>query len=144
MSYSVFKADFNFGDAQDLLKRRNLEQGGKVQQTIDRTVIRYCIPYVPMQDGVLMQSAYTATRIGSGKVVWSTPYARFHYYGKVMTTEDGRVWARAGEKKPVVTNRDLNHDKTKHPLAGPFWFERMKADRINDIVKEAKSVAGIK
>ena len=144
MSFSVFSANFHFGSTEDLLRKRNLEEGGKVQQAIDRSVIRLSIPYVPMRDGVLMQSAYTATQIGSGRVVWPGPYARFQYYGMVMTTADGRVWARSGEKKPVVTTRPLNHDKTKHDLAGPFWVERMKADRGEDIVKEAKSVAGIK
>lgn len=144
MSYTVVSAEIRMNTVDQILSKRGLNKGGRVQMAIDRSVIKYCMPYVPKDTGILESSPYTASVIGSGKVVYPGPYARFHYYGKVMTTEDGRVWAHAGEKKPIVTNRDLDHDKTQNPLAGPFWFERMKADRLNDIVKEAKSVAGIK
>lgn len=131
-------------DTASLLKAKNLEKGGRVQQAIDKAVIDWNLLYCPMATGTLARSAYSATQIGSGKVVYPGPYARFQYYGKVMTDENGRVWVRKGEKKPIVTERDLIYSTDLNPLAGPFWFERMKADHKDDILREAKSVAGIK
>ena len=66
-----------------LLAKLNLEAGGKVQQVIDKSVIDYCIPYCPMETGTLAKSAYTATRMGSGEVVYPGPYAHYLYYGEV-------------------------------------------------------------
>ena len=89
----------------------------------------------------LMQSAYAATDLSGTEVVYPGPYAHFQYIGLVRTTEDGRVWANAGEEKPILTDRELVHSTDVNPLAGPYWFERMKADHLDDIIEEAKKVA---
>ena len=129
-------------EPNDLLHDYGLEKGGRVQQAIDQTVIDYCTPYVPASpDRTLEFSAQIATEIGSGMVIWDTPYARYQYYGFVMTDELGRTWVGPGEKKPIVTDRPLTYDTSQNPLAGPRWFERMKADRLNDILDVARRVA---
>lgn len=125
----------------DWLQKFNLEDGGLVQQAINAAVIRYDIPYVPADTGWLMQSAYAATDLSGTEVVYPGPYAHFQYIGLVRTTEDGRVWANAGEEKPILTDRELVHSTDVNPLAGPYWFERMKADHLDDIIEEAKKVA---
>jgi len=61
----------------------------------------------------------------------------------MVSSITGSPWARRGEKK-ILTDRDLVHDKSKHPMAGPFWFERMKADHKEDILEGARKVAGAK
>lgn len=129
-------------DPKDLLNQYGLERGGRVQYAIDKTVIDFCTPYVPASpDKTLEFSADLTTQLGSGEVIWNTPYARFQYYGKVMTDELGRTWVGPGEKKPIVTNRPLNYDKSQNSMAGAFWFDRMKADRLNDILDVARRVA---
>lgn len=148
---TVIKANFNWSGQGDLLARCNLEKGGKVQQVIDKAVIDYDLQYVPMQSGTLGKSAYTATQIGSGRVVYNTPYARYLYYGQAMgpnipVFEDDtgiptRYFSRPGEKKHL-TGKPLEYSKEMNPLAGSFWFERMKADHMKDILKEAQNVAG--
>lgn len=153
MSYSVVKADFQWNGENNLLKAKNLEKGGLVQQAIDKAVIDWNVMYCPMATGTLAKSAYTATTIGSGKVIYPGPYARYLYYGEVMgpnvpVFEDNsgvptRFFSPPGQKKHL-TGRKLQFSTDLNPLAGAFWFERMKADHINDILKEAKSVAGIK
>lgn len=150
---TVIKAHFNWGGADNLLRQKNLEKGGLVQQTIDKSVIDWNHQYCPMDSGVLADSPYSATVIGSGRVVYPGPYARYLYYGEVYgpnipvfeddSGEPTRFFSPPNQKKHP-TGRSLQFRTDKNPLAGPFWFERMKADHADDILKEAKEVAGIK
>ena len=127
--------------AVEWLQKYNLEQGGLVQVAINNAVMSYCQPYVPFLTGTLAQSCYSATDPEGTEVVWPGPYAKFQYYGHVMTDENGRVWVGKGEEKPIVTNRELQYTKDYNPMAGAYWFERMKADHLDDIVEEARKVA---
>lgn len=127
-----------------LLKERGLQDMGPVQKYIDSECIRLMAPYTPMRNGFLMRSATLGTKIGSGEINQIAPYARYQYYGKLMISSiTGSAWARYGEKK-VLTDKDLVHDKSRHPQAGPFWFERMKADHKEEILEGARKVAGAK
>ena len=137
----------------DLLKQFNLEKGGLVQQTIDKTVIDYNLIYAPWETGNMATSAYGATQIGSGKVIYPGPYAHYQYYGEIygpnipVFEDDSGVPTRffsLPNQKKHPTGRPLVHSTDVNPLAGPFWFERMKADRLQDIIQEAKNVAGTK
>lgn len=140
-------------DQAAALERLNLQSGGLVQQTIDKSVIDWSLQYCPMETGTLAKSAYTATQIGSGQVVYPGPYAHYLYYGEVYgpnipifdddSGEPTGFFSPPGQKKHP-TGRELHYNTDLNPLAGPFWFERMKADHLDDIVKEAKSVAGSK
>lgn len=150
---TVIKAHFNWGGADNLLRQKNLEKGGLVQQTIDKSVIDWNHQYCPMDSGDLADSPYSATVIGSGRVVYDRPGARYLYYGEVYgpnipvfeddSGEPTRFFSPPNQKKHP-TGRSLQFRTDKNPLAGPFWFERMKADHTDDILKEAKEVAGIK
>ena len=110
---------------EGLLREFGLDDHGRVQQAIDRATIEYMVPYWAFDTGQLAYSAW-ASDIGSGIIVYDTPYASDMYYG-----------VRANGK-PV------NYHLDKHPLAGPFPFERMMADHYNDILEEAMRVAGNK
>lgn len=127
-----------------LLKERGLQDMGPVQKYIDSECIRLMAPYTPMRNGFLMRSATLGTKIGSGEINQIAPYAKYQYYGKLMVSSiTGSAWARYGEKK-VLTDKDLVHDKSRHPQAGPFWFERMKAEHKEEILNGARKVAGAK
>jgi hypothetical protein len=127
-----------------MMKDRGLLPMGKVQKFIDQEAIRLMAPYTPFRAGMLEKGATLGTKIGSGEINQVSPYARFQYYGKVMVSSiTGSPWARHGEKK-ILTDRDLVHDKSIHPMAGPFWFERMKADKKDEILDGARKVAGAK
>ena len=127
-----------------LLKERGLQDMGPVQKYIDSECIRLMAPYTPMRNGFLMRSATLGTKIGSGEINQIAPYARYQYYGKLMVSSiTGSAWARYGEKK-VLTDKELVHDKSRHPQAGPFWFERMKAEHKEEILNGARKVAGAK
>lgn len=74
------------------------------QKRLDSEVVRCSSPYVPMRSGQLMRSGENGTKLGSGLVVWNTPYARRMYYG---------------------LNYHFSTDK--HPQACAQWFEKAKA-----------------
>ena len=135
-------------DPDDILVKFGLEPGGLVQQVIDQTVIDYCQPYVPASpDRTLEFSAQAATKIGSGQVVWATPYAHYQYVGEVygpnipiLDPDTGTLmgfFSPLGRKKHP-TGRKLTYDTAQNPMAGPRWFERMKADKLNDILDTAR------
>ncbi len=131
---------------QEMLKKFGLVKGGRVQQTIDKAVIDWNLKYVPWETGTLGKSAYTATTIGSGKIVYPGPYAHYLYYGEVYgpnipvfeddTGEPTRFYSPPGRPK-YPTGRRLTYSVDVNPLAGPFWNERMKADHLADITQEA-------
>lgn len=112
-----------------------------VQKFIDSEVIRLMVPYTPMRNGLLMKVAVLGTKIGSGQIFYSSPYARYQYYGKVMVSSvTGSSWARKGEKKRL-TLRQLKYDKSRHPKAQRMWFEAMKADKKEQLLRGAAAIA---
>lgn len=113
----------------------------KAQVFVDSEVIRLSEPLVPKRDKVLIRSATVHTQLGSGTVIYRTPYARYQYYGKLMVDpETGSSWARAGVTK-VLTNRDLGHAE---PPRGAFWFETMKEKHKKDILEGARKIVKLR
>lgn len=147
------KVKFRWKGNGDLLRAANLEKGGLVQKAIDKAVIRWCIDYCPFDTGLLARSPNIYTEIGSGKIIYEVPYARYLYYGKVMgpnipvfddnSNEPSGFFSPKNQKKHL-TGEKLIYSTDKNPLSGPFWDRRMVADHMDDIIKEAKNAAGIK
>ena len=102
-----------FKSVSEMLERRGLEAGGRVQRVIDDTVIKYCDPLVPKDVGTLKNSAEAHSVLGSGLVRYVTPYAHFQYTRNKSTSGRGRE-----------------------------WFERMKKDRKGEILEAAQKAAG--
>lgn len=127
--------------AQQMAANRGLQSHGTVQKFIDQETLRLMDPYTPMLSGGLIKSATLGTKIGSGEINQNAPHARYQYYGKLMVSSTtGSAWSH-GESK-VLTDIDLVHNKSQHPQAGPFWFERMKADKKEQILRGAQKLAG--
>lgn len=137
-------------DPDDLLVRCGFQKGGPVQSLIDQRVIDYSRPYVPASpDRTLEFSAQLSTEIGEGRVIWNTPYARYQYYGIVygpnIPIRDKETGVLLGffsppGKKKHLTDRKLTYDTAQNPLAGAHWVDRMKADRMKDILDEARNL----
>lgn len=124
----------------NILRRRGLEARGRAQKILDSEVLRLSEPYTPFHVGGLKGSGIRGTTLGSGKVIWNAPYARFLYYGKVMVgIESGSPWAKKGERK-VKTNKNLTYNDA--PKRGSFWFERMKTDHLKDLLNKLAQVVG--
>lgn len=141
----------NIPTVDNMLRKFNLEVGGKVQQVIDNLIIAYDEDYCPWDTGYLAASPRTATVIGSGLVTYPGPYAHYQYYGEVYgpnipvfeDTSSGEPtgWFSPPRQKKHPTGRKLQYDTSTNALAGSYWFERMKADKLNDIVEEAQKAA---
>lgn len=87
----------------------------KAQQIIDSEVLRRDDPYMPKRTGALIRSGVINTRLGSGEVIYSTPYARRLYY-----------------------NPQYNFNGA--PQRGGQWFERMKIFHRGTILQMAAKV----
>lgn len=112
---------FTMKSTAELLKKRNLENGGLTQQYIDKEVLRLNDRYIPKRTGALINSGTLHTRIGSGKVIYETPYARQQYYHNAGRGLQGT--AGGG-------------------LRGRLWFERMKAAHRGEILENAAKISG--
>lgn len=124
-----------------LISERGLQPFGRTQKFIDQECIRLMDQYTPRISGNLIKSATIGTKIGSGNIEQNAPQARYLYYGKLMVSSiTGSAYAKKGEVK-VLTDKDLEYTKSANPKAGPYWFERMKADHKKSILKGAQKIA---
>lgn len=144
ISYNARLEDFV--SAEEFIDRHGVGEGGHVQKTIDAAVIRETFPYLPFDEGILAGSANTATKIGSGEVIYDTPYARYLYYGEVYghnipITENGTIVGYWSPPEKEGTGRKLQYSTEKNPMAGSHWFDRAMADHAEDILKEAQDAA---
>ncbi len=103
---------FEMKDTHTILSERGLDDFGRAQKALDSEVLRYADPYVPFRTGMLKDSGISGTVLGSGVVVYNSPYAKKQYY-------NGRI---AGTSRSGVSR-----------LRGRYWIERMKADHIEDL-----------
>ena len=105
----------------EILRKRGLNKGGRVQKFIDSECIRRMAKYTPKDTGKLIESATIHTVIGSGKIKQSTPYARKMYYENRGRGKQGT--ARGGHR-------------------GRMWFARMKQNHGRSILRGARKLAG--
>lgn len=118
-----------------------------VQRVVDSECMRRMDPYMPMLDFRHLQNGMVEwTKIGSGKITTPGPDARYLYYGEVYgpnipIREDGEIIGFWSPPHKEPTGRPLQYDQTAHPLAGPHWFDRMKADHLPAIQRAAQQAA---
>lgn len=140
-------------DISQVLKNHGLEDGGRVQKFIDSEVIRLMDDYTPEDKGALKASIRIHSKIGSGLLTQATPYAHYLYYGKLYVdpytlkgafySKKRGFWSRPKVSKiPDPNGRELHYSTYKSRLAGKMWFERMKADKKDKILKGAIEIAG--
>ncbi|PSL41706.1 minor capsid protein [Salsuginibacillus halophilus] len=89
------------------------------QEVLDSEVIKASNQYVPMDQGYLRDSALQNSQIGSGVIVWSTPYAARLYY-----------------------NPHYNFSGDSNPNAQGLWFEAARAANFNHWLSILKSHVG--
>lgn len=87
------------------------------QEYVDSEVLRRSAPYMPIRTGTLIKSGQLGTVIGSGEVSYMAPYADQQYYN---------------------TAASRAYDAQR----GAYWFERMKADQKDEILRGAKRIGG--
>lgn len=136
----------DFITPEELKEKLGINPGGHVQKVVDTAVIRECLPYLPFDEGVLAGSANTATKIGSGEVVYDTPYARYLYYGEVYgpnipIIENGIITGYWSPPEKFPTGKKLEYSTEINPQAGSHWFDRAMEVHKDEILKEAQNAA---
>lgn len=102
--------------------QRNAErQFTMAQKCIDSEALRRSDPYVPFHTGMMKKSGISGTVIGSGVIEYTAPYAKPQYYLNRGLGKEG-VNRRNGTKG----------------LRGAYFFDRMKADHKDDILRKAE------
>lgn len=136
----MFKAKLDIKPTAELLRSRGLQPGGAVQKVVDSETMRYMSDYMPRrQAGSLEHLMVMATVIGSGQIDIPGPYAHYLHEGILFVSPTtGSAWAKKNEVK-VSTGKALNY--TGAPMRGKKFFDRMKADHKDDILKAAKAMA---
>lgn len=86
-----------------------------VQVKLDAKILADSNYFCPLKQGVLQKSGIMQTVLGSGRLIWRTPYARKQYYCP------------------------YNHARSNNPNATPKWFETAKARHLKEWVALVKS-----
>lgn len=87
-----------------IIRAKVVQRLESVQGYLDNLIIRDSNYFCPKETSVLQKSAIINTTMGSGLLIWQTPYARKQYYGE-----------------------QLDHSKQRNPNACARWFEAAKA-----------------
>lgn len=93
-----------------------MEENGRVQQFIDTECLRLSNEKAPKVEGTLIKSGIISTT--GGEIRYRTPYARRLYY-----------------------HPEYDFSKEKNAEAGAYWFERMKQQYREQILKGAQKIA---
>lgn len=148
----IAKVRYNYsskGKGQDIELDVDLsrfeKQYGKAQYALDSMVMTSMQPYMPHRTGVFINvtKAMSAAIAGSGTVIAAAPpFGRFLYEGKVMVDPETKSpWASPGAKK-IVTDKDLDYDKSHNPQVTDHWFDTAKKNHGASWVKAVKNIAG--
>lgn len=65
-----------------------------VQKYVDGEILRKCDPYIPFKTGMLRDSGFLGTKVGSGRIRWIAPYARRRYYEGLSSGKRGKYWLK--------------------------------------------------
>lgn len=129
-----------------IIKDHGLDKDGPVQNYWTTMVNRRITRYMPFKSGAL--ATKLKFQASPSSIVVLGPYANYQYRGKVM------VNAKTGKgpafipgvgyryKKGTVlkaTERPLNYDTTKNPLAGDRWDKRLIENEMDAMIADLKN-----
>lgn len=110
------KVNITLKPALEILRKRGLDTGGRVQRYFGETIARFSDPYVPFRRGPLKNTVQVLKN--GAENYYPQPYA-------------SRQWN--SKRKP---------GSATGPLRGPKWAFRMWAARGGEIKRGAASIAG--
>lgn len=129
----------NLKSAEQIIKERGLEPGGKVQLAFADALVAYGDKRTPMQQGFLKASA--KVQDGGKRIYYPGPYARYLWYGVVM---------KGKPPKHTVIQPDFDRDPKEQgelqfqgePTRGKYWLMRTWQDDGNKILHEIAEMIG--
>ena len=134
-------------DVSDAAKSLNcFGPGGSAQKFFTNELMKLSDSYVPFRNGPLKNSAMMESD-GTG-IIYNTPYARYHWYGKLMVDpktgkgaffkEGYGFWSRPNTPK-VLTEKDMQYNGA--PMRGPRWVERCYIDNKERLISATAAFA---
>ena len=132
MSGSGFNIKVKMNSTNKILKDHGLDQDGRAIRFLRDDADRLMNPFVPKDNGMLRRNK---TYPKNNEIKYTSPYAKYQYYGKLMLSKSGSSWAKLGEKK-VATGKDLKYHISG---TGAKWNELMMQKRKNDLIKDVEN-----
>ncbi|MBO5198057.1 MAG: hypothetical protein J6B85_05995 [Lachnospiraceae bacterium] len=140
----MFDAEENIPSPDELIRRCGLQRYGPVQTAVDSECIRMMEPYTPMRNGELIASVTRETVIGSGIIRQNVPYAHYQYEGIIYVDPKTGAAGFLDKNGMWKSRKNVTKIPTDRPLTyygggkrGKKWFDRMKADHMDDIKQVA-------
>lgn len=133
MSGSGFKVKVKMNSITKILKAHGLDKDGRVQRFVRDDAERLMAPYVPGgSEGKLVKNRiYPSNR----SIKYTSPYAHYMYYGKLMLAKNGSSWAKFGESKHYVSKNLKYHTSG----TGPKWDKLMLQRRGKELEKDVQN-----
>ena len=137
-----FDTSINLPSANQMIEELGLQERGPVQQFFTNEIWRLADEYVPMDSGNLKNDVI----VEPDKIIYSSIYAKYQWYGNLMVdpqylvgafliTKHGIIngfYSRPGV--PKIMDPEGKKINNFNGLRGPYWAERMWADRQNEII----------
>ena len=115
-----------------ILKDHGLNKDGRVTRYLRDDADRLMNSFVPMDNGMLRRNK---TYPKNNEIKYTSPYAKYQYYGKLMLAKNGSAWAKLGEKK-VKTSKNLKYHTSG---TGAKWDKLMLQRRKNELIKDVEN-----
>ncbi len=132
MASSGFNVKVKMNPTAKIIKDHGLDNNGRVTRFLRDDMDRLMNPYIPFDTGMLRRNKKYPNNYS---IKYSSPYAKYQYYGKLMLTKNGSSWAKLGEKK-VSTNKELKYHTSG---TGAKWEKLMLQRRKNDLIKDVEN-----
>ena len=120
------KMTLKINNAQKIIQRLGIEAKGRAELFLANEVARLSDPYIPFKAGILKNNK----QISAGTIKYSSPYARYQYYGNVMV----------GRPPKRVTNIPLQYRGA--PKRGKEWNKRMWIEKGKNITSSLQKFVG--
>ena len=132
MASSGFNVKVKMNATNKILKDHGLDKDGRVVRFLRDDADRLMDPFIPMETGILKR---TKTYPNNHEIKYTSPYAKYQYYGKLMLSKSGSSWAKLGEKK-VLTSKNLKYHTSG---TGAKWDKLMLQRRKNDLIRDVEN-----
>lgn len=139
MEDDLFEIELNLLSTKKILGQLGIGENGAAQYYFANTLMRAADPYVPFQSSMLKNSVRVTDK--GTALSYNTPYARLHWYGRVMVdpvynkaaffNPNYGYWSRPGIPKVVDPARKYNYNGA--PKRGSFWVLRAWIDNKDSI-----------
>ena len=126
-----------------IIQAHGLDKNGRVVRHLRDTADRLMMPYIP--GGAGGQLAKLKTYPNNHEIKYTSPYAKYQYYGKMYISpklgvsgiplKSGRWWSPKGETK-TPTSKKLKYHTSG---TGAKWDKLMLQRRKNDLVQDVEN-----